>query len=482
MIKQTQIETNKLGFFRFKEIKGNFLLTNDVGEYSFLSTRDFDNFISGRLNKFGQDKYKELQLKGFLKNTADLQKLITKYAARHSFLASSTSLHIIVTTLSCNHGCLYCQTSSRNTDGSKRLHMDIATARKVIERIFESPSPSITIEFQGGEPLLNFDIIRFIIEEATKKNIKAKKDLLFALVSNLTALTEDQFKYLVKHKISICTSLDGPEKLHNKQRVFISEANSHKKTIMWLKKFKESFDNRSFPHHVNALATVTRYSFPLYKQIIDEYIRLGLDQIHLRPAIPFGLAKDNWSNIGFSAAEFLNFYKKALDYIIKKNISGKQITERTALIFLKKILSDNDPNFLDMRSPCGAATGQLAYDYNGDVYTCDEGRMLGQMGERSFKLGSVCTHSHTDLIKSPVSNSLAVSSCLENLAGCSDCVYNPYCGVCPIYNYNVNNNIFGREPFNDRCRINKGILDHIFDKMKDKKTKSIFENWCKKRI
>jgi His-Xaa-Ser system radical SAM maturase HxsB len=481
MIDQTKMDASKLGFFRFKKMKDHFLLTNDVGEYSFLSTRDFDSFLTGRLGHSAPNKYNELQEKGFLKDRIDLQKLITKYASRHAFLASSTSLHIVVVTLRCNHSCLYCQTSSRNT-GAKHLDMDIATARKVVDRIFESPNPSVTIEFQGGEPLLNFDIIRFIIEETTIKNKTTGKNLLFALVSNLTSITSDQYNYLVKHKVSICTSLDGPARLHNKHRVFLSGADSHQKTIIWLKKFKKSFNNKTFPHHVNALATITRYSFPLYRQIIDEYIRLGLDQIHLRPVTQFGLAKCNWSKIGFSAADFLAFYKKTLDYIINKNVSGKQISERTAVIFLKKILSDNDPNFLDMRSPCGAATGQLAYDYNGDVYSCDEGRMLGQMGEKLFKLGRVDTHSHADLIKNPVANTLAVSSCLENLAGCSDCVYNPYCGVCPIYNYNVNNNIFGKEPFNDRCRINKGILDYIFEKMKDKKTKKIFNNWCKKRI
>jgi len=481
MITQTKIDANKVGFFRFKKLKDRFLLTNDVGEYSFLSRRDFDSFLTGRLDYCAPAKYDELQQKGFLKDRLDLQKLITKYASRHAFLASSTSLHIVVVTLRCNHSCLYCQTSSQHT-GAERLDMDIATASKVVDRILESPNPSMTIEFQGGEPLLNFEIIRFIIEEATKKNKKAKKKLLFALVSNLTSITPGQFKYLVKHKISICTSLDGPAKLHNKHRVFSTGADSHQKTIMWLKKFKRSFDNKTFPHHVNALATVTRYSFPLYRQIIDEYIRLGLDQIHLRPAIPFGIAKRNWSKIGFSAAAFLDFYKKTIDYIIKKNLGGKRISERTAVIFLKKILSDNDPNFLDMRSPCGAAIGQLAYDYNGEVYACDEGRMLGQMGEKSFKLGRVDTHSYADLVKNPVANTLAVSSCLENLAGCSDCVYNPYCGVCPIYNYNVNNNIFGKEPFNDRCRINKGILDYIFEKMKDKKAKKILESWIKKGI
>ncbi len=82
----------------------------------------------------------------------------------------------------------------------------------------------------------------------------------------------------------------------------------------------------------------------------------------------------------------MEFYEKAFDYILEINKSGTFFKEGYASIFLTKILTETDPNFLDSRSPCGACIGQLAYNYDGKVYTCDEGRMFARMGDDIFGL------------------------------------------------------------------------------------------------
>jgi len=66
---------------------------------------------------------------------------------------------------------------------------------------------------------------------------------------------------------------------------------------------------------------------------------------------------------------------------------------------------------------------------------------------------------------------------LDILPGCAVCVYKPYCGVCPIYNYVQNGNIFTQMPNNERCRVNMAILDYLFEKLKDKKIGKIFRKW-----
>lgn len=470
------VRNKHLGFFRFRQLKGAYLLTSDTGKYSFLSTNEFADLLEGRLTNLSSDTRSRLQERGFFTDAANLGDLVQQYSSRHAFLSKGTDLHIIVVTLRCNHRCIYCQTNSGNaTDRS--LDMDLKTAKSVVEGIFESPSNSITIEFQGGEPTLNFEAIRFIVEYALKKNKTEKKNLQFTLVSNLTSLTQGQFDYIINKKIGVCTSLDGPCELQNKHRVFLVGAGSYHKTLHWLKRFKKSFGSKEFPHRTNALTTITRFSLPYHKVIVDEYIRLGLTKIHLRPASPFGHAKTNWKKIGFSVDEFLSFYRKSMDYIVELNRSGKTLVERTALIFLKKILTDTDPNYLDLRSPCGAGIGQLAYHFNGDIYSCDEGRMLGQMGDPMFKLGHVLTHGYQDIMEAPALKAVCVASCLDNLPGCHDCAYMPYCGVCPIYNYTQTSSVFGKEPHNDRCRINSGILDYLFEKLAEEKNAKVLQTW-----
>lgn len=467
-----------LGFFRFRKLKNDFLLTGDTGKYRLLSTDEFSDLLEGRLASLTEETRSRLKECGFLSNAFGAGELVGQYANRHVFLSKGTDLHIIVVTLRCNHSCIYCQTNSGNIE-DRSLDMDLDTARSVVDRIFESPSRTLTIEFQGGEPTLNFEAIRFIVEYALKKNSTEKKNIQFSLVSNLTNLSQKQFDYIVKNKIGVCTSLDGPRELQNRHRIQLGSSGSYQRTVAWLKKFKKSFGAKEFPHQTNALTTITRHSFPFYKDIVDEYIRLGLTKIHLRPANPFGHAQKSWKKIGFSVAEFLGFYKKTMDYILKKNLSGKKIAERSALIFLKKILTDTDPNYLDLRSPCGAGIGQLAYHYDGSVYSCDEARMLGQMGDTSFKLGHVKTHGYRDILEAPALKTVCVASCLDNLPGCQNCAYMPFCGVCPIYNYSQTNSVFGKEPHNDRCKINAGILDYLFEKLSEEKYAKILRSWVK---
>ncbi len=477
-----KIKYNQLGFFRFKKLKGKYLLTNDVGNYIFLKESEFKDFLTGKLDK-DQEPYLSLKQGQFLKNELDLTKLAERYRGKNAFLFGAPSLHIIVVTLRCNHNCVYCHASAQDMNRAD-LDMDQATAEKAIDKIFQSPSRFIAIEFQGGEPLVNWPIVKFIIEKAKQKNKKAKKDLQIRLVSNFDFMTEQRFKYLLDNKVSFCLSLDGPEKLHNQNRPVreaIKQGGSNYQSIVsWVKKFNALYPrlkNKGYIFRIAGRVTVSRASLSQAKQIVDEYLKLGFDGFYLHHLNPFGFSKESQNKIGYSAEEYINFYRKALDYIIQLNLKGKKFKERMAVTFLTKILTDRDPNHLDYRSPCGAGIGQLAYNYNGDVYTCDEGRMLSMMGDESFRLGNLAENSYQEIVGSPVTRTLCAASCLEGVAGCSDCAYKPYCGVCPVYNFFVQGNIFGQMPNNQRCQINKAIFDFLFEKIQEPKVKKVLESW-----
>jgi len=467
-----------LGFFRFKKLKGQYLLTNDVGGFCFLDEPVFNDFIAGDFSRMKLADHLSLKQNGFIRNELDFNGLIKKFNEKNRFLGIGPGLHIIVVTLRCNNRCIYCQAGSAGIAANDNTDMTLDTAQNVVDRIFESSNPAINIEFQGGEPLLNYKTIAFIIDYAEKKNLKSRKKLMFSLVTNLSLMSDDKLKYFFKHKVTLCTSLDGPQKIHDKQRVAIGK-NSYKKTITWIKKisYLSKEKQREYGFRINALATVTKNCLEHPKEIIDEYVKLGLDGIFLRPVMPYGMSRLNINKITCSADDFLKFYRKSFYYIINElNLKGINFFEATAKIFLRKIFDNLDPNFLDTRSPCGAGIGQVAFNYDGDIYTCDEGRMISATkSDASFKLGNVRTHSLKDALESDVVNSLCLASFTDNIPGCHECVYKPYCGVCPLYNYFVEKDIFGRE--NDRCKINKGILDLIFESLNDKKTEAVLKKW-----
>jgi len=478
-----KIDYSKLGFFRFAKLGRDYLLTNDTGDYAFLKPEEFKKFVAGKLdNKIA--KYKELCRKNFVRDKLKLPALIVKYKQKHNYLFRGPGLHIMVVTLRCNYNCIYCQASSRSLK-EKKADMSLATAKRAVDFIFKSPSPLLAIEFQGGEPLLNWPVVKFVVEYARKKNEKAKKNLELRLVSNFSLMDEEKMSFFFKNRVSLCTSLDGPEELHNKNRPF-SGGNSYQQTTKWLKRAMELYRQhermekgaRNYIYQPGALITPSRFSLAKGKEIIDEYLRWGFETIFFRPLSPLGFAGKAWGKIGYSPKEYIDFYEQALDYILKLNKQGRRFFERTATMILSKILTNQDPNYLELRSPCGAGLGQLAYDYNGDVYTCDEGRMMGYSGNKIFQLGNIYKNDYNSIIEAPTLKAMCLASEINSQATCSQCVYAPYCGVCPIYNYVTQGNIFGQMATNDRCRINKGIMEIIFKKLADQNNRKILEKWA----
>jgi len=464
---------NNLGFFRYQKLGDIYLITNIVGDYSFLKPSEFRKFIKGTLNKKSKS-YLMLKKKGFYKTPSSIKELITKYHQKHQFLLEGPSLHIIVVTLNCNYQCTYCQASSHywHQKDDKKFDMDKATAKKVVDVIFHSPNNALTIEFQGGEPLVNWPVVKYIIDYAEKKNKKARKDLICTIVSNFSLMTDEIYDYCKKHMVSLCTSLDGPESIHNFNRPYPG-GNSYQSTTHWIKKIKNYEKKQKNIYHSNALLTVSRKSLKYPKEIIDEYLKFGFTGIHIRPLSRLGFSSRNYDKIGYSAEEFLDFWKKTMDYIISLNKKHVFFYERGTAIILKKIFDQQDPNCLDLRSPCGAGIGQLLYNYNGKVFTCDEGRMIG---DDTFVLGNVKKDNYTKLMSSDKLRAVCLSSVLENLQ-CDNCVYQPYCGVCPVSNYALYGNLFAPQINTYWCKLHKAMFDYVFEKLQDKKIYNIFQSW-----
>ena len=189
-----------------------------------------------------------------------------------------------------------------------------------------------------------------------------------------------------------------------------------------------------------------------------------------------GCADNNWNKIGYSAEEFIEFYKKCFNYILDANKKGIYIKEGHASLMLSKILTGHAVNYMELRSPCGAGIGQIAYYYDGNIFTCDEGRMLAEMGNDSFKLGTV-DDDYNAIIDCDRCKAVCLSSILETLPNCNDCVYNPYCGTCPVINLSLQNDIVNKQPRDYKCRIYSGIFDTIFSALQDNENYKILKTW-----
>ena len=136
-------------------------------------------------------------------------------------------------------------------------------------------------------------------------------------------------------------------------------------------------------------------------------------------------------------------------------------------------------NYMELRSPCGASVGQMAYFYDGNVFTCDEGRMLYEMGMDDFKIGNVYENTYDDMMQSTGCKAVCVASLLEGQIKCCDCVYQPYCGTCPVINLAQEKDLFVKNTQSFRCKIYGGMLDIIFSVLKNGSPEeiSVLKKW-----
>ena len=173
-----------INYFNFKKIRDGVLITNDIGHYAILSYDEFALFIQERLNK-SHSKYSELVAKRFI---LEGNKFISSgYAADElqafrGYLRSSTGLHIFVLTNKCNMHCRYCQAQSEKSNVYGVMTKEIA--QKAVDIALQTPDEVLTFEMQGGEPLLNYEVLKFIIEYADTK--KQGKRILYSITTNGT--------------------------------------------------------------------------------------------------------------------------------------------------------------------------------------------------------------------------------------------------------------------------------------------------------
>ncbi len=465
--------------FRYREVDGHWLLTNPAGQYVFLTDEQLEAFGRAELDP-ESELYRTLAEKNFIRTEVNIARMSEQIDFRKSFLDYGPNLHVVEVTLRCNQTCVYCHSSRARMDDTAK-DMTPETAERVVDLIFKSTSPSITIEFQGGEPLANWPTLTHIVEYALKKNETACKSLSFSLVTNLSLMDEDKLEYLLRHRVQICTSIDGPQPLHDQQRR-LAGGGAFDDAASWIGRINQAYEQEGLApdvYHVEGLLTTTREALKYPKEIVDTYLGLGFRALFLRPVDPFGFAAQTRGQVWFSPEEYLDFYRHAVDYMIELNLAGKQILERYAAIFLTKILTGEDPNFLDLRSPCGAGIGQVAYSHDGQLFTCDEARMLHHMGDDFFCLGNVADTTYRQAMSHDTVRSLMIASNVDASADCAQCVYNPYCGICPLYNYATQGSLHGQLRTSSWCATMMGIQDYLFTKLRraDPKVLDVLDRW-----
>jgi len=460
--------------------KDTFFIVNECGDYNFIGYDNFSSFIGHGLSP-EKSVFRDLKSKHFLAEndlSTAIELMANKYRTRKSFLRDFTSLHMLVVTLRCNQNCEYCQVSAES-DQAHQFDMKVDVAEKIIERIFEGPSKNIKIEFQGGEPTLNWPTVVAAVEKAEELNQKYKKNLDFVICSNLTTIDREKLDFINCHGISISTSLDGNPEEHNKNRIMRNNKDTYELFEQNLKAARSVCGDNS----ISALMTTTSANVDNLCGVVDEYIKMGFNGVFFRSLNPYGLAAENRSDLGYTIEKWLESYSEALDYIIQKNLNGTYFVEYFSTLLLTRILTPFSTGFVDLQSPSGAGISGAIYDFNGDVFPADEARMLARMGDDYFLLGNVFHNSFKEIFNGKKMHEIIHESNVETLPVCASCVYQAYCGADPIRNYLESGDIVGQRPESEFCKKNMGVFDLLFKKLKNAKEEEldVFWSWITRR-
>ncbi|MFC2135183.1 His-Xaa-Ser system radical SAM maturase HxsB [Bacteroidota bacterium] len=441
------------------------IITVDHGSWVVLNQEELDLLRFDRLNENPHLK-NLLEEKGIILTQKNKSYIINSTKNKYQHTQRGTSLHIIAPTLRCNHKCIYCHAKSVSPHSTEH-DMSKDTAKKVVDFIFQSPSSSLTIEFQGGEPLLNFEIIKFVHDYSKEKGRETNKQLRFVIVTNFTAFSQDKKKFIMDNNIDLCTSLDGPKEVHDHNRLFFgSKKSAYDSVIKTIEEFRKEGKG------MGALPTITKKSLDYPKEIVHEYILQGFDSIMSRNLNCMGFAKQLWDKLGYTAEEYIDFFTKQTDYMIELNKKGFKFMDVKLRFVLQRMLSTNPRTFTCFGSPCGAVVGQIAYDHDGNIFTCDEAR-----SDDTFIIGNVQKDTYQGVIEKSGRKVVDHTSCMS--LNCDNCVWHPYCGTCMVWAKGGQGNAVSKLAEDYECKIRGSQTEYLFKKLiYDKETRKILNHWA----
>lgn len=331
----------------------------------------------------------------------------------------------------CNLNCSYCFEHKKNNQMmTSQIAIDIA--RKCYKKL-DSKIGRFTFNIFGGEPLLNWPVIKDMIDFTNKNHYICK----FGITTNLTTLNDEIINYIDDNDIMMLVSIDGIG--HDKNR-----CNTYKTVKANIKKLVD----KGLGFLIEARMTITpEYGKYLYESV-KEVIELGINNI-----CPICVSDTEWTDE--QIADLKTSYMKLLDYYCsilddkdnKRNISIKYVDELLGMLL--------EPMCNDSRLMCHIGSKQwCAIDTNGDVYPCHNCPTSDKDYIKDMKIGNIYTGIDTDKMYEDdiVAN--------FNRKECENCIGKSICkSGCPLQNLTCNHNM--QVPTEAHCKIFRMYAESI---------------------
>lgn len=372
----------------------------------------------------------------------------------------------------CNMRCKYCFADHGQNYKGKERKITTEMVDRILNFVFFVQFPSYTnyrIDFvSGGEPLLNFEIIRYTIEKSKELLADTNKKLAIFLVTNGSINNTEIFEYLDQNNVNIGISIDGHQEVHDRNRRFADGSPSYKVVINTLETIRNLTSSSSRIKDIWGLSVITAESRNL-PEIIEHHKDVNIKHMQMELVrapkdIPFSINRDNLSGL---IAE----YKSLAEYFMNEINNG-------SFESMKMILNDNDYfgkllcRIIDGGRTyfrCTAGIGKFNFDASGNIYPCE---FLAC--NDNYCLGNVDAGLNIDATRQFANEHVDLRPV------CKDCWARYICGGdCYSNSLMVNGNIY--TPDRCFCELNKQMIEYALALVFALREKGIFEP-CKKFV
>lgn len=336
----------------------------------------------------------------------------------------------------CNLRCSYCFAGTGEYMGHRSL-MSLDVGKKAIDFLIENSGNrrNLEIDFFGGEPLMNFEVVKGIVDYARTREKEANKNFRFTITTNVMMLDEDKRNYINKNMHNVVLSLDGRKEVNDAVRKRVDGTGSYDRILPLAQKMVEERKEKGGQQYY-IRGTFTRNNLDFGADVLH-MADMGFDQISVEPVVA---AKDSGLDIRAEDLETAcNEYERLAKEYVERRKNGQWFNFFHFMIDL-----EGGPCIAKRMRGCGSGTEYLAVTPEGELYPCHQ-----FVGHEEFLLGNIFDGLNQNTVRETFKETNVYTK-----PQCNSCWAKFYCsGGCAANAWQFNNDI--KVPYDIGCELEK---------------------------
>lgn len=337
----------------------------------------------------------------------------------------------------CNLRCKYCFASTGDFGKGRKL-MTFETGKKAIDFLLEKSldRKNLELDFFGGEPLMNFDVVKQIVEYARSREAEYGKKFRFTITTNGVLLDDDKIDFINREMSNVVLSIDGRKEVNDYMRKRVDGSGCYDKIMPAFKKLVEKRGDKEY----YVRGTFTKNNLDFSNDVFDLYNN-GFDQISVEPVVCEASA--DYAITEKELPAIFKEYERLAERILENEKKGKKFNFFHFMLDL-----DQGPCAIKRLRGCGCGNDYVAITPDGDIYPCHQ-----FVGIEEFKMGNIDEGTFDTNMKSYFSKTHVYTK-----PECKKCWAKFYCsGGCNANNYQYAGDVHNAHKLS--CQLQKKRLE-----------------------